>query len=190
MSTLEQRVDALADAAGRDVRELRGGQDDLDRRLTELRNRLAADRAARYEPLPVSEPGAAPQLPDAEEAGVGMNALTGAALDGWGHVEQSIGKILMTRVGARVMFRDFGSDVPKLIDANATLEVIMLFFVAAAEAIDKWEPRFRLTYVSLTEAGRDGRFKFMLDGVYFPRGHLGDYSIAEDRSGAVVLNAA
>ena len=120
----------------------------------------------------------------------GLNAKTGGPLAGWAHVSQSIGRILMTRIGSRVMFRDFGADVPKMIDANATPKVIMGFFVAIAEALDKWEPRFRLTHVALTRAGPDGKFTFQLTGVHFPRGHLGDYSVSEDRSGQYVVRKA
>ena len=97
----------------------------------------------------------------------GINARTGGPLSGWTHVEQSISRILMTRIGSRVMFRNFGADVSKMIDANATPKVIMGIFVAIAEALDTWEP----------QGG----------GVHFPRGHLGDYSISEDKTGAYIM---
>ena len=66
----------------------------------------------------------------------------------------------------------------------------MQIFVAIAEALDKWEPRFRLTHVALTQAGPDGQFTFQLAGVYFPHGHLGDYSATEDRAGDYIVRQA
>lgn len=95
-------------------------------------------------------------------------------LDGVGHVLQSIGVILSTRPGTRVHRRAFGSDIPGLIDQPMNEQTILSMFVAAAEAIDKWEPRFRLTHVDVTKAGDDGALGLALEGYYLPAGHLGD----------------
>ena len=46
----------------------------------------------------------------------GTNAYTGRELDGINHLRQSITDIFNTRVGTRVMRRDYGSDLPNLID--------------------------------------------------------------------------
>ncbi len=130
-------------------------------------------------------------LAASDQGGVGMDARTGAALDGWEHVRQSIGKILATRIGSRVMLRDFGSSAPQLIDANATGRVILSFIVAVAEALERWEPRFRLLAADLTKAGPDGVFALELAGIYFPRGHLGDFSAYERREALLpIANAA
>lgn len=95
-------------------------------------------------------------------------------LDGVDHVLQSIGVILSTRPGTRVQRRAFGSDIPGLIDQPMNEQTILSMFVAAAEAIDLWEPRFRLTHVGVTKAGDDGALGLALEGYYLPGGHLGD----------------
>ncbi|MEN1410054.1 GPW/gp25 family protein, partial [Pseudomonas aeruginosa] len=46
-----------------------------------------------------------------------MNAHTGGAIDRLAHIRQSIADILTTRIGTRVMRREYGSQLPELIDA-------------------------------------------------------------------------
>ncbi|MGD7246543.1 GPW/gp25 family protein, partial [Ralstonia pseudosolanacearum] len=46
----------------------------------------------------------------------GMNSSTGRAIADRPHLAQSIGDILTTPIGSRVMRRDYGSEVPDLID--------------------------------------------------------------------------
>jgi phage baseplate assembly protein W len=111
----------------------------------------------------------------------GIDAATGRALDGWAHVEQSLADIFTTRLATRVMRRTYGSDVLKLQDAPATDAVILEIFSAWAEAIYKWEPRFLPVRVFTERAGPDGVFKFVMEGFYFPRGHLGDFTSPEQR---------
>lgn len=120
---------------------------------------------------------------------VGMDRATGRVLAGWAHVVQSIGIILTTRVGSRVMRRAFGADVPKLQDANASRRIIMDLYVAVADALDKYEPGFRLRTIELVAGGRDGVFEFTLAGTYYPRGHLGDFSTTEQRTTALTAVA-
>ncbi|PTW53920.1 hypothetical protein C8N35_11540 [Breoghania corrubedonensis] len=117
----------------------------------------------------------------------GVDAITGQGLEGWPHVEQSIGKILTTRIGSRVMRRDFGSDIPLLIDAPMNDRVVLAVFVAAAIAIDRWEPRFALRSVAIADAGPSGSIVLALSGTYYPRGHLGDFSIEEDARTRVMV---
>lgn len=100
-------------------------------------------------------------------------------LGGWEHVEQSIRIILSTPIGSRVMRRDFGSRLHELIDAPMNDRNKLAAFVAIAEAISKWEPRFRLENVMVDTATAGGEIGFILTGKYFPRGHLGDFSVQE-----------
>ncbi|MCP6362631.1 GPW/gp25 family protein, partial [Klebsiella pneumoniae] len=68
----------------------------------------------------------------------GVNAATGAALTDWAHVQQSIKKILTTPIGSRVMRRDFGSDLPDLVDQKMIQRNVLAVYSAAATAIARW----------------------------------------------------
>lgn len=116
---------------------------------------------------------------------VGVNALTGEFLTGWDHCVQSIGKCLSTRFNTRVMRRHLGCIVPNLQDENADPKTVFQVYMSVAEALNDpegGEPGFNLKTIELVEWGRTGRFVFLLEGDYFPLGHVGDFSIREDRS--------
>lgn len=99
----------------------------------------------------------------------GTNANTGKELDGKDHLRQSIMDILNTRIGSRVMRRDYGSDLPNLIDNPVNDEFAVDLYVALADALDKWEPRFRLRNASMTPVAQ-GVIEFSLSGDYLPDG--------------------
>ena len=120
----------------------------------------------------------------------GINDLTGAPVSDWEHTQQSIQKILSTPIGSRLMRRTFGSDLPDLIDAKMVKKNILAVYSSAAAAIEKWEPRYRMKSGSLEEAGATGRVTFAITGTYYPRGHLGDYSIAQDATTRVIFQGA
>ncbi|SMC43095.1 hypothetical protein SAMN06297251_102137 [Fulvimarina manganoxydans] len=113
-------------------------------------------------------------------ASVGINRQVGRPLTGWEHVEQSIAVILTTPIGSRVMRREFGSEVPALIDRPMTNRVILAVYAATANALRRWEPRFRLTRCQLQQASLTGELSIALFGTYYPSGHLGDFT--PDRS--------
>ncbi len=93
----------------------------------------------------------------------GLDRHTVRTLTPDAHLAQSIGDILSTPVGSRVMRRDYGSDLPRLIDAPMNGETTVDLFVATADALDRWEPRFALTRVAL--AGPvPGRITLILTG--------------------------
>ena len=95
---------------------------------------------------------------------LGMNALTGAPLDGDLHLAQSIGDILMTPLGTRVMRRDYGSMLFELIDRPINAATRLLLFSATAIALSRWEPRLKLTRVGLSRAGADGNVAIDIEG--------------------------
>ncbi len=99
----------------------------------------------------------------------GINAHTGQPLTGLDHLRQSIRDILTTRIGTRVMRRDYGSDVPSLVDAAMTPRLAMSLYVPVAVALERWEPRFRVTRVQITDAA-PGRLTLALEGIYLPEG--------------------
>ena len=94
----------------------------------------------------------------------GTNALTGRRLDGAAHLKQSILDILTTMIGVRCMRRDYGSRLPDLVD-NPMGELLKVeLFAATAEALERWEPRVRLSRVFLDSATSAGRIVLAVEG--------------------------
>ncbi|MBX9740514.1 MAG: GPW/gp25 family protein [Beijerinckiaceae bacterium] len=108
----------------------------------------------------------------------GVNRTNGRPLDGFGHVLQSIDVIFSTSIGERVMRRHFGSSAPILLGRLMTANIVLRFFHLVAVALEIWEPRFKIARVTAVNSGPDqlrlGRFAFVIEGEYRPRGHLGD----------------
>lgn len=121
-------------------------------------------------------------------AGTGINRDAGTILPGFEHVEQSIGVILTTPIGSRVMRREFGSELFDLIDRPLTDQVILAIYAAAVMAIARWEPRYVLTNCKLAAVDEAGTVSLEFSGVYYPRGHLGDYSVSQERSGSFIFS--
>jgi phage baseplate assembly protein W len=130
-------------------------------------------------------------------SGSGVDRNTGRIISGWDHVEQSIEVIFATPFHQRVLRRWVGSFVPHILGESAVPRIITRFFWAIATAIDLWEPRYRVKQVffmgdalnqetasllgahsSLAAADllRLGQAIFRQEGVYFPRGHVGDFT--------------
>ena len=120
----------------------------------------------------------------------GINEAAARPLSDWEHVQQSIRKILTTPIGSRPMRRTFGSKLPDLVDAKMIDRNILAIYSATAEAIDRWEPRFRMRQGSVLEADVNGVVNIEIFGTYFPRGHLGDFSVAEDQSVRVAFGGS
>lgn len=99
----------------------------------------------------------------------GIDSSSGKALSGIAHLKQSISDILTTRIGTRVMRREYGSRLPALIDAPTNADTVLEIFAATAEALERWEPRFRLFSVSISSA-QPGKLILDLSGEYLPEG--------------------
>jgi uncharacterized protein len=115
----------------------------------------------------------------------GVNAATGGMLTGWDHVVQSVGKALRTRFATRVMRRHLGSLVPEMQDQNADASTIFQLYASIASALndpDNGDPGFNLRTIELVQAERTGRFVFLMEGDYYPLGHLGNFEAREQRS--------
>lgn len=123
----------------------------------------------------------------------GVDRRTGKLLSGWGHCQQSLEALFVTPFHERVLRRWAGSFVPMILGRSAVERVITRFFWAIASAIDLWEPGYRvrrvyfmgdaLTFstdperpISTAELLRLGQALFRQEGVWFPRGHVGDFS--------------
>jgi phage baseplate assembly protein W len=92
----------------------------------------------------------------------GLDRATARPLGGEAHLAQSIADILFTLRGTRVMRRDYGSDLPALIDAPVNGETAVEVVAAVAEALDRWEPRIVLRRVEIGEATAEGRLALAL----------------------------
>lgn len=125
----------------------------------------------------------------------GMDRYTGKLLQGWPHVLQSIELIYATPFVSRVLRRWVGSFVPPILGRNITTHNIATFYWALTSALDLWEPDYKITHVNfmnaavqsnpalgaLTVAGQEAMIRagngiFQNTGIYYPRGHLGDFT--------------
>ncbi|WP_129792575.1 GPW/gp25 family protein [Sphingosinicella sp. CPCC 101087] len=81
---------------------------------------------------------------------IGMNAATGAPLEGNAHLAQSIADILTTPIGSRCMRRDYGSLLFALIDQPINATTRQRFIAATATALSRWEKRIRVAKCDVT----------------------------------------
>lgn len=98
-----------------------------------------------------------------------MNRDTGRAITGLAHLRQSIADILTTPIGSRVMRRDYGSQLPELIDEPLNDTTRLRLYAAAVTALMRWEPRLRLTRIQL-DTIEAGRATLAIEGVTIDRG--------------------
>lgn len=110
----------------------------------------------------------------------GLDMTTGRPIDGIAHLRQSVGDILSTPLGSRVMRRDYGSELPRLVDRNVDPLTIARLYAATAKAIATFEPRLAIDRIELTgvqgDIGSDGttlgpgQVELELVGTYLPDG--------------------
>ena len=101
---------------------------------------------------------------------IGIDANTGRALGGLQHLGQSIGDILMTPLGTRVMRRDYGSQVPMLVDQPDNQITQLRLLSAAASALMRWEPRLAVSNIEIErEPSTPGRALVTVYGSYLSR---------------------
>lgn len=94
----------------------------------------------------------------------GMSRTTGQPLGDDAHLAQSIGDILSTPLGSRVMRRDYGSLLFELIDKPINGAIRMLLQAATAIALRRWEPRLQLTRVTLDGDPAAGQLTIRIEG--------------------------
>ena len=119
--------------------------------------------------------------------GTGTDWETGRSLSGWPHVAQSLRILFTTPKMSRVMRRAVGADLVRMVDAPISPVTIIDIYAAVAESIRNHEPRFKISRMKVLEASADGKLTVGIEGVYFPRGHLGDYSVSEPKTVSVPL---
>lgn len=94
---------------------------------------------------------------------IGTSGTTGKHLSGIAHLAQSINDIITTRIGSRVLRRDYGCAIHDYIDAPMNAQNRLLMYAAIASALGKWEPRLKLNRVELVTAS-EGVFGFEING--------------------------
>ena len=95
----------------------------------------------------------------------GMSNRTGKYLDDLEHLKQSIVDILTTPIGSRVICRDYGSTLFQLTDYPINRDLFPKIYAAVADAIDKWEPRFKVEKITI-DSIREGHIILSLIGRY------------------------
>ena len=92
----------------------------------------------------------------------GVDRSTGQLLTETAHIAQSIGDILSTPLGTRVMREDYGSLIPELLDHPQTPALELKLMAAACMAIVRWEPRIKVTHIAFSAADITGRRELIL----------------------------
>lgn len=118
----------------------------------------------------------------------GIDRRSGRVLAGWPHVRQSLAVIFSTLLGARVLRRTFGSNVPLLLGRPLTGGLLLRFMAAVILAVELWEPRFRVVQVSYPappndpDALRGGKLAIKIRGQYRPNALAGDFTPESDQT--------
>lgn len=94
----------------------------------------------------------------------GMNTNTGRVIEGSQHLAQSVADVLTTPIGTRVMRREYGSQLPDLIDWPTNAATRLQAYAATAMALMRWEPRIRLSRVQLSLGALPGQAVLDLEG--------------------------
>ncbi|KRP83808.1 GPW/gp25 family protein [Pseudomonas lactis] len=93
-----------------------------------------------------------------------MNRETGAAIDELDHIAQCLTDILTTRIGTRVMRREYGSLLPELVDHPFNDVTRLRVYSGAVMALMRWEPRVSLSRVQFMGATLQGQSVLDLEG--------------------------
>lgn len=83
----------------------------------------------------------------------GMSARTGRKMPRIEHIRQSVADILFTPIGSRVMRRDYGSQLPELLDQPLNKATLMRCRAAAVDALIRWEERLQVKAVDFVLEG-------------------------------------
>jgi phage baseplate assembly protein W len=93
-----------------------------------------------------------------------MNRETGGAIDTLDHISQSITDILTTRIGTRVMRREYGSLLPELVDQPFNDVTRLRMYASTVMALMRWEPRISLSRVQFLGISMQGESVMDLQG--------------------------
>ncbi|WP_017477250.1 GPW/gp25 family protein [Pseudomonas sp. PAMC 26793] len=93
-----------------------------------------------------------------------MNRQTGAAIDELDHIAQCMTDILTTRIGTRVMRREYGSLLPELVDHPFNDVTRLRVYSGAVMALMRWEPRISLSRIQFVGANLQGQSVLDVEG--------------------------
>lgn len=93
-----------------------------------------------------------------------MNRETGGAMGTLDHIAQSISDILTTRIGTRVMRREYGSLLPELVDHPFNDVTRLRVYSGVVMALMRWESRISLSRVQFLGANLQGQSVLDLEG--------------------------
>jgi hypothetical protein len=96
-----------------------------------------------------------------------MSAVTGKSINDVEHLKLGIVDILITPLGSRVERRDYGSNLFRLLSNPINDLLIVRIRAATLQAINTWEPRLRLTQITVDASDfQNGHLVFDLEGYY------------------------
>lgn len=93
-----------------------------------------------------------------------MNRTSGSSLGTIEHIRQSIADVLMTRIGTRCMRREYGSQLPDLVDQPFNDATRLRVYAATVMALMRWEPRIRISRVQFTGVSLQGAVVLQVEG--------------------------
>lgn len=95
---------------------------------------------------------------------IGMDRATGKPLTGADHIRQSIEDILGTPKGTRVGRRDYGSDLPELLDQPFNITTRMRVIAAAVDALGRQEERISISRIAMETGDEPGTATLIVAG--------------------------
>lgn len=109
---------------------------------------------------------------------------TGERLEYIEQIKQSIGDILTTPIGSRVMRREYGSILPELIDRPIDDVLILQCYSAIYSALYQWEDRIIIDNIGIEQVAH-GRLQIMLDAALAQTGEQMSLNVDISLGGAL-----
>lgn len=125
----------------------------------------------------------------------GLSRHTGKPIGNLESAYQGVETVLTTRLGERVMRREFGAGIVEILGRAVTPALFLAWQQLLGTAIDLWEPRFKIRTIEVaggTEAVRKGHLKVRIAADYRPFAHLAkdDPNYSTESDGVVVFGVA
>lgn len=96
---------------------------------------------------------------------IDIDRETGELIQGWPRIRQSIIVILTTRLKTRLMRLWFGSEFAGMQDKPGNTQTFVDGIIAAASAIDQFEPEFKVTSIVINNLDATGHVEITVEGV-------------------------